>query len=123
MSDWRPEIGASEGAAYARIVEALSADVERGVLVQGARLPTQRALAETIGVGVGTVTRAYAEAEARGLIEAMVGRASCVAQRASMPDPDGLIRLSRNVAPIGLAAATLRGAIAALSRRGDLVQR
>jgi DNA-binding transcriptional MocR family regulator len=122
MPVWRPEIGASEGAAYAQIVEALAADIERGALAQGARLPTHRALAEAIGVGVGTVTRAYAEAEARGLIEATVGRGSFVAAAAA-PDSDGPIDLSRNVAPIGPASAALRAAIAALSRRSDLAQR
>jgi len=123
MTGWRPEIGASEGTAYARIVEALAADIERGALAQGARLPTQRGLAEAIGVGVGTVTRAYAEAEARGLIEAVVGRGSFVAAAPTAADGDGPIDLSRNVAPIGPAAAALRGAVAALARRGDLAQR
>jgi len=123
MTSWRPEIGGSEGAAYARIVEALAADIERGALSQGARLPTQRALAEAIGVGVGTVTRAYAEAEARGLIEAVVGRGSFVAAAPSVADNDGLIDLSRNVAPVGPAVAALRGVMIALARRTDLAQR
>ena len=123
MNGWRPEIGGSQGAAYARIVAVLAADIERGALSQGARLPTQRALAEAIGVGIGTVTRAYAEAEARGLIEATVGRGSFVAAATSVADNDGLIDLSRNVAPIGPATAALRGVMAGLARRGDLAQR
>ena len=90
---------------------------------RGARLPTQRALAEAIGVGIGTVTRAYADAEARGLIDAVVGRGSFVARSAPTPQTDGLIDLSRNVAPMAPAAAALRGAMAGLAKRADLAER
>ena len=60
--DWRPDVPSGETPAYQRIVEALAADIERGALRPGAQLPTQRALADRLGVGIGTVTRAYAEA-------------------------------------------------------------
>lgn len=108
---------------YARIVEALAADIDRGELARGARLPTQRALAEAVGVGIGTVTRAYAEAEARGLIDAVVGRGSFVARSRPPAQGDGLIDLSRNVAPMAPAAAALRNVVAALPRRSDLAER
>jgi len=39
-------------------------------------LPPQRALAFLLGLGVGTITKAYAEAEARGLVTGHVGRAA-----------------------------------------------
>ena len=123
LSSWRPHLTAADGPAYAQIVEALASDIGRGGLAQGARLPTQRALAERIGVGIGTVTRAYAEAEARGLIEAVVGRGSFVAGAPAVRQGDGVIDLSRNVAPMAPAAAALRGAIAAVARRSDLVGR
>jgi DNA-binding transcriptional MocR family regulator len=92
-------------------------------LPRGARLPTQRALAEAVGVGIGTVTRAYAEAEARGLIDAVVGRGSFVARSPPTPQGDGLIDLSRNVAPMAPAAAALRAAIIGLAKRTDLTER
>jgi DNA-binding transcriptional MocR family regulator len=101
----------------------LAADVLRGELARGAQLPTQRALAEDIGLGIGTVTRAYAEAEARGLIDAVVGRGSFVADARTTYEGDGLIDLGRNVAPMAPAATALRSAMTALARRGDLVQR
>lgn len=122
LASWRPHLSA-DGPAYVQIVEALAADIGRGGLAQGARLPTQRALAEQIGVGIGTVTRAYAEAEARGLIEAVVGRGSFVATATAAPQDDGVIDLSRNIAPMAPAAAALRGAMAALARRTDLSER
>ena len=50
-----------------------------GELKPGERLPTHRDLAYRLGVTVGTVTRAYAEAQRRGLIEGHVGRGSFLA--------------------------------------------
>jgi DNA-binding transcriptional MocR family regulator len=123
LAIWRPELSDDGGPVYGQIAEALSADVRRGVLAAGARLPTQRALADALGVGIGTVTRAYAEAESRGLIEAVVGRGSFVAGAATPSAHDGVVDLSRNVAPTAPAAAALRGAMAALARRADLAQR
>ena len=120
--DWRPEIGAGDDPAYLRIIDALAADIGRGALSPGARLPTQRALANRLGLGIGTVTRAYTEAGQRGLIEGVVGRGSFVA--ASAPPPsDGVIDLSRNVPPIGPSRAALRRAMAAIAKRGDLADR
>jgi DNA-binding transcriptional MocR family regulator len=123
MSIWRPELPDDARPAYARIVARLDGDIESGALAPGARLPTQRALAEQLGLGVGTITRAYAEAEAQGLIEAVVGRGSFVAARSEGADDGHPIDLGRNVPPLGPARAALRQAIAAVSRRGDLVQR
>jgi GntR family transcriptional regulator len=42
--------------------------VRAGVLADGTRLPTMRALAADLGVAIGTVARAYAELEAAGLV-------------------------------------------------------
>jgi DNA-binding transcriptional MocR family regulator len=119
---WRPELGGDGAPVYAQIVAALASDIERGALTAGTRLPTQRALAEELGVGLGTVTRAYAEAEGRGLIEAVVGRGSFVAGVVA-PQSDGPVDLSRNIAPIHPARASLRAAVATLARRADLPQR
>jgi DNA-binding transcriptional MocR family regulator len=124
LADWRPELGGEDQPAYAQIADALAADVARGALAVGARLPTQRALALDLGLAIGTVTRGYAEAERRGLIEAVVGRGSFVASPAATPaESDGLIDLSRNVAPLGPATAAFRRTVAALARRPDLAQR
>ena len=83
--EWRPDIPPGEAPAYQRIVAALAADIQRGALPPGARLPTQRALAHRLGLGIGTVTRAYAEAGLRGLIDGVVGRGSFVAAAARAP--------------------------------------
>ena len=44
------------------------------------RLPTHRDLAYRLGVTVGTISRAYSEAERRGLIGGEVGRGTFVRQ-------------------------------------------
>jgi len=76
---WRPDPSVVQGRPrYRAIAEALATDIAEGRLVPGTRLPTHRDLAEALGVTVGTVTRAYAEAERRGLIAATVGRGTFV---------------------------------------------
>ena len=85
--NWVPEIGGRSGALYRTIADALAEDVAAGRLPHGARLPTHRALAEALQVTVGTVTRAYAEAERRGLVDATVGRGTFVQAAADAPWP------------------------------------
>lgn len=79
MTNWTPNLSHRRGALYRAIADALADDVAAGRLTTGTRLPTHRALADAIGVTVGTVTRAYAEAERRGLVDATVGRGTFVA--------------------------------------------
>ncbi|HJQ60843.1 MAG TPA: PLP-dependent aminotransferase family protein [Vineibacter sp.] len=76
---WRPTI--DPGAAtplYIAIANQLAADVASGKLEPYARLPTHRDLAWTLGCTIGTITRAYAEAERRGLVHGEVGRGTYV---------------------------------------------
>jgi DNA-binding transcriptional regulator YhcF (GntR family) len=53
---------------YEQIRGQIAGYVHSGLLPQGARLPTIRALAADLGVAAGTVGRAYAELEAAGLV-------------------------------------------------------
>ncbi len=90
MTSWTPELRGRSGPLYRAIADALSEDIDAGRLAPGARLPTHRELAERVGVTVGTVTRAYAEAEKRGLLKGEVGRGTYVrdlAVPAHMPLP------------------------------------
>src|SRR5690349_4483152 len=78
MTSWCPELDRYRGPRYRAIAEALAADVRDGRLPAGTRLPTHRDLAWRLKVTVGTVSRAYAEAERRGLISGEVGRGTYV---------------------------------------------
>jgi DNA-binding transcriptional MocR family regulator len=67
---------------YLGLADAIAGDVGAEILPPGARLPTQRDLAARLRLAVSTVTRAYAEAERRGLISSEVGRGTFVRQSA-----------------------------------------
>jgi DNA-binding transcriptional MocR family regulator len=79
---WVPDLSGVPGPRYKAIAEALAADLRSGRLKPGERLPTHRELAYRLGVTVGTVTRAYAEAQHRGIVDGQVGRGSFLAQPA-----------------------------------------
>lgn len=81
MQDWNPDIRTARGPKYLAIAQALSHDIDAGVLAAGDRLPPQRALAETLGLDLTTVTRAYGEAQRLGLIEGSGRRGSFVRAR------------------------------------------
>lgn len=67
MTTWIPDIAQRRGPRYIAIAEAIADAVATGDLAPGARMPTHRDLATRLGVTVGTVTRAYAEAIRRDL--------------------------------------------------------
>jgi len=81
-----------------------------GRLVGGERLPTQRALADLLGVTVGTVTRGYAEASRRGLLSGEVGRGTFVRPVRATPEHTGVIDLTHNHPPVP-PGDTLRAAL------------
>ncbi|MGE0154741.1 MAG: PLP-dependent aminotransferase family protein [Reyranellaceae bacterium] len=78
MTIWAPEIAENNGPIYLAIADALADDIACGKLEARTRLPTHRDLAYRLGVTVGTITRAYAEAERRGLVYGEVGRGTFV---------------------------------------------
>lgn len=108
---------------YRAIADAMATDIASGALAPGTRLPTHRALAEAMGVDLTTVTRAYAEARARGLVEAATGRGTFVADHARKPLLPVELDLSMNLPPQPASAnlaARLARAMAGLTRRPDL---
>ena len=66
---------------YLALADAIAASIEDGILAPGAKLPAHRAMAQRLGVAIATVTRAYAEAEKRGLVEGHVGRGTFIGRR------------------------------------------
>lgn len=122
LPTWTPTIPAGAAPLYERLVAALRADIASGALSPGVRLPPQRDLAYRLGVGLGTVTRAYVEAEKAGLVSAHVGRGSFVnAPAEHRPyEREGPINLAQNIAPAAAAASRIAEALARLRRRADL---
>lgn len=118
---WRPELRPQDGPLHLQLVEATARDINSGALAAGSRLPTHRTLAFTLGVATGTVTRAYREAEARGLLTSHVGRGTFVAAAPEGRPSHAPILLSHNLGPVGPAAARLNEVFARLAKRRDLV--
>jgi hypothetical protein len=82
VRDWTPRPwpthGRPRGGVSRTIVERLAADIDAGRVRPGQKLPPQRLLALRLGVTPGSVARAYAEAERRGLVRGEVGRGTFV---------------------------------------------
>ena len=103
MTDWVPALASLPGPRYLAFVLALEADIASGRVKPGMRLLPQRDMAHRLDLSVGTISRAYAEAEQRGLISGEVGRGTFVQRR--RPDARGLgsaettINLALNVPP------------------------
>ena len=105
MPIWQPQLDRFAGPRYRAIAEALAEDLRDGRLKPGDRLPTHRDLAWRLKVTVGTVSRAYAEAERRGLIAGEVGRGTFIREPVPpVPAPTPLpSRAGAERAPINLA--------------------
>src|SRR5262245_38412908 len=78
MDRWAPDLGIGYGDAYALLADSIERAVRSGHLKPGERLPTHRELSRRLGVAVSTITRGYAEAIRRGLLESTVGRGTFV---------------------------------------------
>ena len=124
MSFWSPDLAGHTGPKYRAIVDALAADIGAGVLGDGAKLPPQRELAWSLKITVGTVARAYVEAERLGLVSGEVGRGTFVKPRPAEPlrlreagaqtDGGGLIDMARNRPSYGVASSLIGPALARL---------
>ena len=91
--NWIPTIHKSDKPLYLLIASSLVNDIASGSLPPGEVLPTQRELADHLGIALGTVTRAYNECKKRGLIYADGRRGTFVGQGKSAESSlDALIR-------------------------------
>lgn len=118
-----PRFGRDSGPLYLAIADAISSDIAAGRLNPGMRLPPQRALAEALAIDFTTVTRAYAEAGRRGLVEGRVGQGTYVRlkQKQSAPAPTRAVDVSMNLPPHfedAALEARMRDGIAAVAEEG-----
>jgi DNA-binding transcriptional MocR family regulator len=129
MTDWVPNLEPILGPRYLAFVHALDADITAGHVKPGMRLLPQRDMAQRLGLSVGTVSKAYTEAEQRGLISGEVGRGTFVQrrradQRIALGTSDATVNLALNVPPYtgedDLIALTI-GEIAAAGEMSNLL--
>lgn len=83
-----PALGAidrTRGGIGRQLAEALRHAISRGELAAGERLPSTRALAESLGVSRGTVTEAYEQLMAEGCLDAQPGASTRVAATLHQP--------------------------------------
>lgn len=116
-SPWSPRLAAGTGSPGERLVEALARDIADGSLPPGARLPAHRPLAWQLGMGLGTVTKAYAQLERRGLVRSVRGRGMFVAGVSHAASR--MVDLSINVPPQLLSDRLLAACLGDLARRLD----
>src|SRR3979490_3164156 len=103
MTDWVPSLASLPGPRYLAFVSALEADIAAGRGKPGMRLLPQRDMAQRLELSVGTISKAYAEAEQRGLISGEVGRGTCGQRRrlqaGGLGPSETTINLALNVPP------------------------
>jgi len=128
MTMWIPDLSGRDGPRYLAIAEAITEAIATGALAPEEKLPTHRELAYQLGVTVGTVTRAYKEAERQGHLVGEVGRGTFV-KGANAPEEKfvikhrretGLIDMSLNFPPDGTRAQAFAETIKNLSRSNTL---
>lgn len=124
MKNWQPELPEGDSPIYVRLIDALNRDIRAGRLAPGDRLPPHRDLAHHLSLSVGTISRAYGEAERRGLLTSHVGRGSFVAGQGapfSPDDQDAIADMAHNLPPLQPAEARIGEALAQVRKRTDLL--
>lgn len=124
FAGWRPRLLSPEGPRYLALVNALEQDIGDGRLADGDRLPTHRDLARELGLSIGTVSKAYQEAEQRGIVSGHVGQGTFVRRRARartvQPPAHEPINMALNVPAEGSETEVLSGLFTEVARPGDL---
>jgi DNA-binding transcriptional MocR family regulator len=99
---WIPDLRSDAKAVYLAIVDAIAADIQSGRLSTADRLPPQRELAKALDVNYATVSRAYGEAQRRGLVYSRVGQGTFVRKPRPSARPrssGGRVDMTMNLPP------------------------
>jgi len=119
------------GSKYIRVANGIEQAIKEHTLHGGDRLPPQRELADELGVTLGTVSRGYAEAEKRGLLQGETGRGTFIRNNEpdrfslhslhNMPERDSMpaIQFDLNF-PVQLGSPDLGKILTKISARTDL---
>jgi DNA-binding transcriptional MocR family regulator len=123
MTNWVPTLATIEGPRYLAFVLALEADIASGRVKPGMRLLPQRNMAQRLELSVGTISKAYAEAEQRGLISGEVGRGTFVQRRrpeSRGPVSSEAINLALNVPPYTGEDDVIASVLADIAADGEM---
>ena len=80
---WKPVLSGREKPAYIQLAEQLEADIRKGKLKPGTKLPPQRELADYLDVNLSTISRAMKLCSKKGLLTGNVGRGTYVSYNIS----------------------------------------
>ena len=114
---WSPRLTEGVGPPAERLAEALAQDIASGAPVPGARLPAHRDLAQRLEIGLGSVTKAFAALERRGLARSEKGRGCFVSAPAGAVAQT--IDLGFNAPPAVLPERAAARALVRIARRFD----
>ena len=123
--EWIALVDSAKRPIYAAIADAIELAIGRGMLRPGDRLPPHRVLARQLSIDFTTVTRAYAEARRRGLLDATVGRGTFVRAAALGPaaaEESAWLDMGMNLPPQPQEPslrAMLRDGLSGLLQSGD----
>ena len=117
QSSWAPHLADGTTSPAERLAEALSNDILSGQLQVNERLPAHRDLAWRLSIGVGSVTRAYAILERRGLVRSVHGRGTFVA--VGHENATTRFDLATNMPPPMFSNKALAGTLTRLAKQVD----
>jgi DNA-binding transcriptional MocR family regulator len=123
MTDWVPSLMPHGSPRYLAFVQALEADIAAGRVKPGMRLLPQREMAQRLALSVGTVSKAYAEAELRGLTSGEVGRGTFVRRtrpRNGHGASEGAVNLALNVPPYTGEDEAISAVLAEIVAEGEM---
>jgi DNA-binding transcriptional MocR family regulator len=123
MTDWVPSLAPDGSPRYIAFVQALEADIAAGRVKPGMRLLPQREMAQRLALSVGTVSKAYAEAELRGLTSGEVGRGTFVRRtrpRNGHGASEGTVNLALNVPPYTGEDEAVSAVLADIAAEGEM---
>lgn len=77
---------------YLQITELLIRDIASGRLIDGEKLPPEREMSERLGIAIGTLRKALAELQSRGMLERVQGSGNYVR---AVSDPKSIYAMFR----------------------------
>jgi len=128
MTIWTPTLD-SALPKYLALAQAIEEAINKGELKPEEKLPPQRRLADALKVTIGTISRAYSEAEQRGLVVAKTGSGTYVKPKnnvnavvvAMAQDIIGKIDMQAAFAPEGPQIKMLSHAMASMAESEQLL--